>query len=215
KDRNESRIASSLNNLASIELRRDDGVRALPYLLEAKDIKEKYQDSASLVTVYTNIGTAYYLQKKWNEAREFYEKSQAMASQIGYTEGALTNLPAMIRLDTLQGNYRQAFSAFTEYHRLSGEYMSEAKQKELLELDKKYETEKRQLEILFKDEQLQARDRFLVVVLLVTAGIFLLLVYVFVLFRKNKRLSLRNEMLVKEQNHRVKNNLQMINSLLS
>src|SRR5690606_1872348 len=111
--------------------------------------------------------------------------------------------------------YRQAFSAFTEYHRLSGEYMSEAKQKELLELDKKYETEKRQQEILFKDEQLQARDRFLVVVLLVTAGIFLLLVYVFVLFRKNKRLSLRNEMLVKEQNHRVKNNLQMINSLLS
>lgn len=215
KSGDESRIASSLNNIATIYLERKEGSEAMPYLLQAKDIKEKYQDSASLVTLYTNIGTAYFQEKHWRQARTYFEKSALIASKIEFPEGGLTNLTALIQLDTVLGNYREAFHALSEYHQLSNTYLNEAKQKEMMELDKKYETEKREQDMLFKDRQLRARDQFILIISIATGGVFLLSLYLFVMLRKNKRLSFRNELLLKEQNHRVKNNLQMISSLLS
>ncbi|WP_421977091.1 sensor histidine kinase [Roseivirga seohaensis] len=95
-------------------------------------------------------------------------------------------------------------------------------QSALREADAKYE-------VRFKDSQLKLKEQevalheaglkrqklvsyFLVAFVVITLGVSW---YFRRLLLKNKKLAQRNELLVREQNHRVKNNLQMISSLLS
>ena len=95
-------------------------------------------------------------------------------------------------------------------------------QKEIAEMDRRYETNKTKLELAqqakineLQQTQISRRNLFSSVVLVmffaVAGGAF----YLFKLNRRNRKLAENNTMLVREQNHRVKNNLQMISSLLS
>jgi|GEM_PF-556848 len=90
--------------------------------------------------------------------------------------------------------------------RLSIEYESEKKEARL-------KTQQDELTLQMANQQMQ--QRFLWAILASLVGAVGMSVVFFWLYRKNRRISRRNAKLVREQNHRVKNNLQVVASLLS
>ncbi|MBV6647465.1 MAG: tetratricopeptide repeat protein [Cyclobacteriaceae bacterium] len=212
---NESRIASSLNNIAAIHLTQEDGKSSLPLLLEALEIKKKRKDSSSLVTIFSNIGNAYYFEGKVKRARTNYQLAADIAEKINFPEGQFENLKSIINLDSLTGNYKQALQHLADYLELSEKYLSEQKEKEILALQEQYEAQKKELEIAEQNQELAQQRKTITAVIIVGVLFAGLALFLFFLFRKNKLLSARNQLLVQEQNHRVKNNLQMISSMLS
>ncbi len=82
-------------------------------------------------------------------------------------------------------------------------------------LDADYQTEQKESQLKQKVRELSMQQLFTAII-----SVFLLLnaalsVVFFLLYRRNQRVSRQNEELVNEQNHRVKNNLQLMSSLFS
>lgn len=90
--------------------------------------------------------------------------------------------------------------------RLSVEYDIETKEAQL---------KSQQRELALSQQNQRTQRRFLVVLSALLLGMGVASVTFYKLSRKNRRLSFHNAALVQEQNHRVKNNLQLISSLLS
>jgi two-component sensor histidine kinase len=85
-----------------------------------------------------------------------------------------------------------------------------------------YDTEKKEVqlknqqnELKFSKQIQQNQRRFLAALSILFLGAIAATTIFYRLFRKNLRLSQQNATLVREQNHRVKNNLQLVSSLLS
>lgn len=120
------------------------------------------------------------------------------------------------------GNYKMALEKTEKWHQFIENRYQADRDGAVTRLNIEFETEKKEAQIKSQQQELVLRkenetiqQQFLIAsaaLLLLTMGAS---VVFFRLSRKNKRISQRNAELVKEQNHRVKNNLQVLSSLLS
>lgn len=119
-------------------------------------------------------------------------------------------------------NYKEGIRQLEKYHKYNNKTLIEDREAAISRLNIIFDTEKnknklkqKKQEIALSKENLKLTSRLLwisVLFLLVTASLCLILLR---LNSKNKAISRRNALLVKEQNHRVKNNLQIVSSLLN
>jgi two-component sensor histidine kinase len=151
------------------------------------------------------------------EASQIYDNSPI---NVAYLRNDLESVYSLYYSKTRR--WRSAFEHSENLRRLqTTNYMAE-RDLAFQRLGKEYETEKKDallhakdVELRLRSSSLAAQKRLTFIVTVLLAGMAVMMWQLYKLALKNYRIGKQNEMLIREQNHRVKNNLQAISSLLS
>jgi len=208
--------ATSLNELGYM-FENSDSVDWKGYYLQAYEIFKHLNRPIDEFGVLLNLARAHHHSSQQEESVYYSEKAMEIIPKINGNPEVRNAYYFYAQANKELGNYKEAFVGMKAY--------KDAIVSELTirwnENFAKLQAEKNEQELLLAKQALikSKREKGLLIFSLVLSLAFLVLS--FVIYRKirakNKRLaelSKENELLVSESNHRIKNNLQMITSLV-
>lgn len=215
-----SEQATIFNELGNIYEKKEEYKKALSYFNEALALNKN--DKINHSNTYLNKAKIYFKQKNYPLAIHHLETNLKDIEPTNWSNLKCAILEYISKAHFLQNDSLNGYKYLAEYQKEANNYYLNNQNKTIAELETKFKTEQKNAEIIkqkniiFQEKQRQKTFFTAIVSLFILLGISL--IFYITVKAKNKRLSKllqENEFFMGEANHRIKNNLQLIVSLVA
>ncbi len=214
-------LAYLTGNRALVYWKLGDTRKAINDLLVAVEVLNQYDDGYAISDYYNQLASIYRESDQWQEALNYATSSLELGLADGLKEQIRDAHFNLFKANYGLGSLEKAIEHQTLYHAYKDSIQNLSATRRLANLRTEFEVGRKQAKVDLLEEQ-RSNTRITMIgggVILVILFGFLVLVYTYYRSRTKMNTRLKSalnerELLFKELHHRVKNNLQLINSLM-